>query len=68
MGEELFKEFPDLVKKSNAILGYSIEKLYLEDSDNKLSNTQYTQPALYVVNTLSYYSKIRKETRLCGRA
>lgn len=61
MGEELFKEFPDLVKKTDAILGYSIEKMCLENPDNKLSLTQYTQPALYVVNALSYYSKIRKE-------
>lgn len=61
MGEELFKEFPELVKKADNILGYSIEKLCLEDPDNQLSLTQFTQPALYVINALSYYSKIKRE-------
>src|SRR5699024_3633183 len=58
MGSELFTKFPDLVKIANDILGYSIEKLCLEDPEGKLNNTQYTQPALFVVNALSYMDAI----------
>lgn len=58
MGRELFPKFPDLVKIANDILGYSIEKLCLEDPEGKLNNTQYTQPALFVVNALSYMDAI----------
>lgn len=60
MGKELFQEFPDLIKKADEILGYSIEELCLEDPEKNLSNTQYTQPALYIVNALSYLDAIRK--------
>ncbi|OGT60632.1 MAG: [acyl-carrier-protein] S-malonyltransferase [Gammaproteobacteria bacterium RIFCSPHIGHO2_12_FULL_45_12] len=54
MGGTLFAEFPDLVQKADKILGYSIETLCLEDPDNQLNLTHYTQPALYVVNALHY--------------
>lgn len=57
MGGGLFSQFPETVAKANAILGYSVETLCLEDPEQKLNQTQYTQPALYVVNALSYYKK-----------
>lgn len=57
MGKELFEEFPDLVQKANKILGYDIRALCLEDKKRELNKTQFTQPALYVVNALSYMSK-----------
>ncbi|NEW09008.1 ACP S-malonyltransferase [Paenibacillus sp. SYP-B3998] len=59
MGENLFEEFPDLIEKSDAILGYSIKTLCLENPDGKLRLTQYTQPALYVVNALTYFKKLK---------
>ncbi|QHI36087.1 Polyketide biosynthesis malonyl CoA-acyl carrier protein transacylase PksC [Kordia antarctica] len=59
MGGELFDEFPALVKKADKILGYSIKELCLENPDQKLNQTQYTQPALYVVNALSYEKKLK---------
>ena len=55
MGAELFPQFPDLVAKADAILGYSIAQLCLEDPHDQLGQTQYTQPALYVVSALSYF-------------
>ncbi|HHF7032186.1 TPA: ACP S-malonyltransferase [Streptococcus mutans] len=61
MGEELFDEFPELVERSDQVLGYSIKELCLEDKEEKLDNTQYTQPALYVVEALSYLKKIKEE-------
>lgn len=59
MGEGFFEAFPDLVEKADAILGYSIRTLCLDNPEGKLRFTQYTQPALYVVNALSYLKKIR---------
>lgn len=54
MGADVFPLFPDLVKKADAILGYSIEKLCLEDPEQQLNLTQFTQPALYIVSALNY--------------
>lgn len=58
MGEELFNIYPQLVKMANEILGYSIDELCLKDPEQKLNNTEYTQPALYTVNALSYLKYI----------
>ncbi len=55
MGKDLFDLFPELVEKSDRILGYSIKELCLENSNNLLDQTEYTQPAIYVVNALRYY-------------
>lgn len=60
MGAPLFEEFPELIEKADEILGYSIKTLCLEDPDGKLSLTQYTQPALYVVNALTYFKKLKE--------
>lgn len=59
MGGSLFDEFPELIEKADKILGYSIKELCLEDPRRELSKTQFTQPALYVVNALSYYKKVQ---------
>ena len=58
MGETLFPHFPELLKQAEDILGYSLTRLCLEDPLQQLHQTQYTQPALYVVNALSYLEKI----------
>ena len=60
MGGSLFDEFPELTDKADKILGYSIKELCLEDPRKELKNTQFTQPALYVVNALSYYKRIQE--------
>jgi len=54
MGKDLFPRFQKMAAEASDILGYSIEDLCLKDSENKLSRTQYTQPALYVVNAMGY--------------
>lgn len=59
MGAGLFDEFPQLTSQADKILGYSIKSLCLEDPKQQLFQTQYTQPALYVVNALSYLKKIK---------
>ncbi len=58
MGGHLFDEYQDLVGKADEILGYSIKELCLDDPDGNLNQTLYTQPALYVVNALSYYKRL----------
>lgn len=63
MGKELFREFPDIVQIADDVLGYSIEELCLEDPNGSLRLTQYTQPALYTVNAISYYKKVYETGR-----
>lgn len=60
MGASLFDSYPGLVEQADSILGYSIRRLCMEDPDNQLNNTQFTQPALFVVNALSYYRKVEE--------
>lgn len=60
MGEGLFTEFPHLTKQADDILGYSIQTLCLENPEESLGKTQYTQPALFVVNAF-HYLKRKKE-------
>lgn len=58
MGSGLFERFRDLTGSADEILGYSLRRLCLEDPDGLLDKTQYTQPALYVVNALTYYARL----------
>lgn len=60
MGGTLFDEFQELTEKADRILGYSIKELCLEDPRKELNKTQFTQPALYVVNAFSYLKKTRE--------
>ncbi len=60
MGAELFDLFPEQEKEADEILGYSIRALCCEDSEGNLNQTQYTQPAIYVVSALSYLQEVQK--------
>ncbi|MDI1351801.1 MAG: acyltransferase domain-containing protein, partial [bacterium] len=60
MGKELFALFPDYTAQANELLGYSIEALCVEDAQQQLNKTEYTQPALYIVNALTYLSLIKE--------
>ncbi len=55
MGKELFKEYSKLTQTAEKILGYSVVELCIDDPKKQLNLTQYTQPALFVVNALNYY-------------
>lgn len=57
MGGEYFDQFPELVRIVDSVLGYSIKELCLEDPNKCLSQTRFTQPALYTVNALAYIAK-----------
>lgn len=54
MGEELLDDFRTLTLRSNDILGYDIKELCVRDPEGRLSQTQYTQPAIFVVSALAY--------------
>lgn len=54
MGNELFANYPNLCQEAETILGYCVKTICLENPENKLNDTRYTQPALYVVNALHY--------------
>jgi malonyl CoA-acyl carrier protein transacylase len=54
MGEALFARYPEAEAEASEILGWSLRRLCLEDPDRQLGQTQFTQPAIYCVNALSY--------------
>src|SRR6185437_2600973 len=60
MGKGLFERFPEITRSADETLGYSIRTLCLDDPESKLGLTQYTQPAMYTVNALTYL-QVREE-------
>jgi len=64
MGSQLFQEFPEHLTKANAILGYDLAELCLHDPKQQLNFTNYTQPALYVVNALAYLKKLKENPQM----
>jgi malonyl CoA-acyl carrier protein transacylase len=59
MGEDLFKEFPETVQTANRILGYDIADICINNPDSTLNQTNYTQPALFLVNFLHYQNYLK---------
>ncbi|MBO9489814.1 ACP S-malonyltransferase [Endozoicomonas sp. G2_1] len=60
MGKTLFSRFPRLTEEASSVLGYCIKNLCLNDTDNRLKDTRYTQPAIFVVNALSHAELIER--------
>lgn len=61
MGRDLFDSIPEFREHErdvDAILGYSVRELCLDETGERLKETQFTQPALYVVNALHYYHAV----------
>lgn len=54
MGKKLFEKYPNETALASQILGYNIATLCTEDPDNLLGQTEYTQPAIFVVSALHY--------------
>lgn len=57
MGAELFERYPDWTAQADDVLGFSIRELCVEDPRGELGLTQFTQPALYCVNALTYRAR-----------
>src|SRR5690625_3798150 len=64
MGASMYEKFKDKVASADRILGYSIRDLCLEDPQYLLGQTEYTQPALYIVSALNYFDKISSSGRI----
>jgi trans-AT polyketide synthase, acyltransferase and oxidoreductase domains len=64
MGAELFERFPEQVRIADAEVGYSVVDLCLRDPSNRLNQTLFTQPALYVVNALSLLNHLLETGKL----
>ena len=58
MGGDLFARYPDLVAQADDILGYSVAALCTSDPRSELNRTQFTQPALFVVNALMFHERL----------
>jgi malonyl CoA-acyl carrier protein transacylase len=61
MGQGLFDdvaEYRAVESQVDALLGYSMRQLCLEDANDQLKETQFTQPSLYVANALHYYKAL----------
>ena len=54
MGEDLFNRFPEQLAIADAELGYSVRELCLSGTGDRLRQTQFTQPALFVVSSLAF--------------
>ncbi len=68
MGAALFdalEEFAEQEPAIDAVLGYSLRALCLKDPEGRLKRTEFTQPALFVVNYL-HYRKAAAEGRSAG--
>ena len=59
MGRELFPLFREETRVASDLLGYSIEELCVADPQGRLNQTDYTQPALFVVSALALLKQLR---------
>ncbi|MFO0321547.1 MAG: ACP S-malonyltransferase [Bacteroidota bacterium] len=59
MGKDLFNEFPEVVENAKKILGYDIVDICINNPNNTLNQTNYTQPALFLLNFLHYQKYLK---------
>lgn len=60
MGAGILDAFPEQVAQADEILGYSIRSLCIDDPRGVLSQTEYTQPALYTIGALTYLERLNR--------
>lgn len=63
MGADVFGRYPGLTRFACDLLEYDLVALCRDDPDGLLSQTRYTQPALYTVNALHTFERTRREDR-----
>ncbi|QCX82549.1 Polyketide biosynthesis malonyl CoA-acyl carrier protein transacylase PksC (plasmid) [Streptomyces sp. YIM 121038] len=59
MCADLFDRFPEIAAVASEVLGYSIRTLCVQGPPEKLADTRFTQPAVYVANALAWRSRRR---------
>lgn len=63
MGAEVLERYPGLVGFASDLLGHDLATLCTKDPDRLLSRTEYTQPAIFVVNALHSFEHTHREDR-----
>ena len=58
MGAEVFDRYPDWTTAANEVLDFSVRELCIDDARGELGLTKFTQPALFVVNAMTYRARI----------
>ena len=58
MGAALFDRYPDWTTIAEEVLDFSVRELCVDDPRAELGQTQFTQPALFVVNAMSYRARL----------
>ncbi len=61
MGAELFDRYPEMTATADRVLGYSIKELCVDDPRGELGLTQFTQPALFIVNALMARARLEDD-------
>jgi trans-AT polyketide synthase/acyltransferase/oxidoreductase domain-containing protein len=57
MGAEVFDRFPELCRQADEILGWSVRAQCLDGAGPGLDDTRHVQPALFVVNALTFLAR-----------
>ncbi|MEU6618771.1 acyltransferase domain-containing protein, partial [Streptomyces parvus] len=57
MGAGVLDRYPDLVRQADEILGYPVREVCLRGAEPGLTDTRSVQPALFVVNALSWLAR-----------
>jgi trans-AT polyketide synthase/acyltransferase/oxidoreductase domain-containing protein len=60
MGADLFRAYPKLTQAANDILQFKVDDLCSGRSPLSLTDTQYTQPAIFVVSVLAYLQRVEQ--------
>ena len=66
MGRGLFDDVQEYRAVENEVdrrLGYSMRALCLDNPGNQLTQTEFTQPAMYTVSALHYFAKLKTGVR-----
>ncbi len=61
MGADLFPMYRDMADMAGQILGYDLAELCIQDPHKKLARPHYAGPAAFVVNAMTYRSKVRTD-------
>src|SRR5487761_204863 len=56
MGAGFFGRYPALEQQASDMVGYSMRELCLDNTDGRLADTRFTQPARYLVNALAWHA------------
>jgi trans-AT polyketide synthase/acyltransferase/oxidoreductase domain-containing protein len=60
MGAPLFAAYPELTRAASGILGFEVDALCAGRSALSLTDTRYTQPAIFVVSALAWLERVER--------